>query len=469
MYFGALEAGGTKMVVGIGDENGRILDRQSFPTLTPDETMPLIADYFKGRDIQALGIACFGPIDLIPDSPTYGHITSTPKLAWRDTDIVGYFKQALGVPIGFDTDVNGSLLGEVTWGCAKGLTDAVYITIGTGIGAGIMSGGKLLHGMLHAELGHMLMDREINDIYTGGCPYHGCCFEGLASGPAIEARYGRPAAELTDEKDVWELESTYIARALVNTIMILSPQRIILGGGVMHQGQLFPLIRRKVTAYLGGYIRTRELEDMDSYIVPASLNDDQGIMGAVKLAIDEYRARNQIIQPTAEAAVMSAGAADRKGDNMAKDELDRTMKDDRDGANDAGHDNSISDEKKYVARKRWLFLGLPFTFTKYTVGEDLLTIDSGFFKKKENDCYMYKIQDVQFSASLMERIVGLGTITCFTGDVTDPKLELIHIKHAKEIKDYIIRASERARIRRRTLNTLNIGAVPEELDPADFM
>jgi fructokinase len=286
MIYGGIEAGGTKMICVIGDENGRILDRMQIPTKTPEETMPIMIDYFKGKDIKALGIACFGPIDLNKDSKTYGYITSTPKLAWKNYDIVGAFKKELGVPIGFDTDVNGSLLGEITWGCAKGLTDALYLTIGTGVGGGVMAGGKLLHGMLHPELGHIKMAVADGDTYKGKCPYHGTCFEGMAAGPAIEDRWGKKAVELADDDKVWDLESTYIAQALCTYILTLSPQIIILGGGVMHQEQLFPLIRKKVLEQLNGYIVTKELKDIDNYIVPASLNDDQGIMGSIKLAMD---------------------------------------------------------------------------------------------------------------------------------------------------------------------------------------
>lgn len=286
MIYGGIEAGGTKMICVIGDENGKILDRMQIPTKTPEETMPIMIDYFKGKDIKALGIACFGPIDLNRDSKTYGYITSTPKLAWKNYDIVGAFKKELGVPIGFDTDVNGSLLGEITWGCAKGLTDALYLTIGTGVGGGVMAGGKLLHGMLHPELGHIKMAVADGDTYKGKCPYHGTCFEGMAAGPAIEDRWGKKAVELADDDKVWDLESTYIAQALCTYILTLSPQIIILGGGVMHQKQLFPLIRKKVLEQLNGYIVTKELKDIDNYIVPASLNDDQGIMGSIKLAMD---------------------------------------------------------------------------------------------------------------------------------------------------------------------------------------
>lgn len=286
MLYGAIEAGGTKMVCAIGDESGKILEQVSIPTTTPEETMPKIIEYFKGKDITAVGIACFGPIDLNKSSETYGYITSTPKTAWKNFNIVGCVKDALGIPVGFDTDVNGSLLGEITWGCAKGLTDAIYLTIGTGIGGGVMTNGKLLHGMLHPELGHIIVAKSANDKGECVCPYHDSCLEGLAAGPSIEKRWGSKAKELADRDEVWELEAEYIGTALVNFCMTLSPQKIILGGGVMHQMQLFPLVRKVFKEKMAGYISTKTLDNLDDYIVPASLNDDQGIMGAVKLAID---------------------------------------------------------------------------------------------------------------------------------------------------------------------------------------
>ena len=286
MLYGALEAGGTKMVCAIGDENGKILEQVSIPTTTPDETMDRIADYFRGKDIKAIGIACFGPIDLDKSSPTYGYITSTPKTVWKNYNIVGRVKEDLGIPVGFDTDVNGSLLGEVTYGCAKGLSDAIYLTIGTGIGGGVMANGKLLHGMLHPELGHIRIGKRAEDKGNSVCPFHDDCLEGLASGPSIEKRWGKRAVELSDREEVWDLEAEYLATAIMSYCLTLSPKKIILGGGVMHQEQLFSLIREKFVKKIAGYINTKELDDIDSYIVPASLNDDQGIMGAIKLAID---------------------------------------------------------------------------------------------------------------------------------------------------------------------------------------
>lgn len=278
------------MVCAIGNENGEILDRVSIPTETPEATMPRMLEYFSGKGIAALGIACFGPIDLNRKSPTYGYITTTPKLAWKNYDICGYFREHLGVPVGFDTDVNGSMLGEATWGCAKGLDTAIYITIGTGVGVGVLAGGNLLHGMQHPEGGHILMPVREGDTYGGKCPYHGHCLEGMAAGPAIEARWGAPAKELADRDEVWDLEAWYIAHALTSYIMILSPQKIILGGGVMHQTQLMGRIRAYVKDMIAGYMVTKELDDLEQYIVLPSLDDNQGIMGALKLGMDELAA-----------------------------------------------------------------------------------------------------------------------------------------------------------------------------------
>lgn len=275
------------MVCAIGNEQGEIFERISIPTETPEITVPKLIEYFKDKEIEALGIGCFGPIDLNRDSETYGYITTTPKLKWANYNIVGAFKDALAIPVGFDTDVNGSALGEATWGITKGLENSVYFTIGTGVGAGIISNGKLLHGMLHPEGGHVLLSKHPDDTYAGKCPYHGNCLEGLAAGPAIEERWGKKGVELADRREVWELEAYYIGQAIVDYIVILSPQRIILGGGVMHQEHMMPLVREEVRRQLNGYIKTKELEDLESYIVLPSLNDNQGIMGALKLALDE--------------------------------------------------------------------------------------------------------------------------------------------------------------------------------------
>jgi len=286
-YYGSLEAGGTKMVCAIGDEQGNILERISIPTLAPENTMPAILDFFKNKNISALGIGCFGPVDLDKKSPTYGHITTTPKLAWKNYAIVGVCEKELGVPVGFDTDVNGSALGEATWGCTKDLDNSIYITVGTGIGVGVIIDRKPYHGMLHPEGGHIFLARHPQDpMERGVCPYHELCLEGLASGPSIQARWGKPGVELADRKEVWELEAYYLAQAICSYIMILSPERIIIGGGVAHQEQMMPLIRKEVLRQMGGYIAAKGMQDLDNYIVLPSLNDDQGILGALKLAMD---------------------------------------------------------------------------------------------------------------------------------------------------------------------------------------
>lgn len=284
MRLGALEAGGTKMVCAVGDEKGKILERRVIPTGTPEETVPALVEYFRARDVAALGIGCFGPVELDRTSPEYGHITTTPKTAWRGFDIAGTFARALGCPVGFDTDVNSAALGEAVFGRARGKHSVVYLTVGTGVGGGAYVEGRLLHGMLHPEMGHVPVTRRPGDAYAGCCPYHGSCLEGMASGPAIEGRWGAKPAALADRPEVWDLEAEYLAQALAGIILTLSPEMVILGGGVMEQAQLFPLIRAKTARALGGYLQTEELADLERYIVPAGLHGDQGILGCLELA-----------------------------------------------------------------------------------------------------------------------------------------------------------------------------------------
>lgn len=287
MLLGGIEAGGTKMVCAVAEvreEKATILERVSIPTGQPKETFEEMISFFEGKGIKALGIGCFGPLDLDRKSKTYGYITKTPKEGWADCDVVGTFAGALKVPVGFDTDVNGAILGEVTWGAAKDCDSAIYITVGTGVGVGVYCNGGLLHGLVHPEAGHILLTRHPLDDYRGRCPFHSNCMEGLASGPAIEERWGKPAAELWDRQEVWELEAYYIAQAVADYILSYSPQKIILWGGVMHQKQLFALVRNQVTELLGGYVHHRMVEtQMQDYIVPPALGEDPGILGAVCL------------------------------------------------------------------------------------------------------------------------------------------------------------------------------------------
>lgn len=288
-YIGALEAGGTKMVCAIGSASGEIIEQVSFPTDTPQQCMPHIIDWFAARDICALGIGSFGPTGVDPSSETYGYILETPKKDWAGFNLLGTLQDALAIPCAYDTDVNVACLGEATFGCAQNISNVLYLTVGTGIGAGVLIEGNLIHGMLHPEAGHIRLKKHPDDPGTSICPWHDDCLEGLASGPSIEARWGKKAYELSDDKRVWEIESDYLAQALATFILTYSPQRIILGGGVMKQTQLFALIRQKTQDYLNGYIKTPELEDIEHYIVPNSLQEKQGIMGCIELGRRVYK------------------------------------------------------------------------------------------------------------------------------------------------------------------------------------
>ncbi len=278
---GAVEAGGTKFVCAIGDETGNIIERIQIPTTVPEETMPKVIEFFKGNQLEAIGVGSFGPINLDKESTTYGYITSTPKPGWRNYPIVRTLENEFGIPIGFNTDVNAAALGEAIYGAAKGLDSCLYITIGTGIGAGAVVQGKLLQGLSHPEMGHILVRRHPEDTYRGKCPYHGDCLEGLASGPAIEERWDAKGVNLADRPEVWELQGYYIAQALIQYMLILSPKKIILGGGIMHQKQLFSSIYKHLKEFIADYIILPELSD---YIVSPSLGDDAGITGSLMLA-----------------------------------------------------------------------------------------------------------------------------------------------------------------------------------------
>lgn len=281
MYYGAIEAGGTKFVCAVVNENGEFIERLRVNTEVPETTMPQVLAFFKKYRFAAIGIGSFGPIDINRESPTYGNITSTPKKGWAQFPFVKTMKEALNVPVFFSTDVNAAALGEWKLGAGKGLDSCFYMTVGTGIGAGAVVGGKLLEGVTHPEMGHILLRRHPEDKFEGVCPYHKDCFEGLAAGPAIEARWGKKGSELSDTQKVWEIEAYYIAQALMQYILILSPEKIVLGGGVMKQMQLFPLIRQEVKRLLNGYLAVPEIiENLDTYIVPPALGDHAGITGA---------------------------------------------------------------------------------------------------------------------------------------------------------------------------------------------
>ncbi|PLR95891.1 ROK family protein [Bacillus sp. T33-2] len=283
---GAIEAGGTKFVCAVGDDTGKIMERIQIPTTVPSETIPQVITFFKKYLIEAIGIGSFGPIDVNLDSATYGNITSTPKPGWKDYPFVQEIKEALAVPVGFNTDVNAAALGEATIGAAKGLDSCLYITVGTGIGAGAVVQGNLLQGLSHPEMGHILVRRHPEDQYAGKCPYHQDCLEGLAAGPAIEERWGAKGIDLVQRGEVWDMEAYYIAQALMHYILILSPKKIILGGGVMNQKQVFASIYKYLPEFLNDYVSLLELSD---YIVSPGLGDNAGIIGSLLLAKEALR------------------------------------------------------------------------------------------------------------------------------------------------------------------------------------
>jgi fructokinase len=292
--YGGIEAGGTKFVCAIGTGPDDIRDEARFATTTPVETIGRAIAFFQTRqaELAAIGIASFGPVDPNPRSATYGFITSTPKPGWANTDFAGPIRQVLDLPVGFDTDVNGAALGEHRWGAAEGLDTFLYLTIGTGIGGGGMAGGRLMHGLVHPEMGHMLLRHDRTaDPFDGVCPFHGDCLEGLASGPALQARWGQPAEALPADHPAWPLQASYLALALTNLICSLSPQRIIMGGGVMMGPNLLPLIRARVQELLNNYVQAPEiLDEIDGYIVPPALGSRSGVLGAIALAEDRWRA-----------------------------------------------------------------------------------------------------------------------------------------------------------------------------------
>jgi fructokinase len=291
MLLGGIEAGGTKLVCAIGSGPNDLRASVLIPTTSPDETIERAIDFFRQQQrihgrLAAVGIGSFGPIDLRRESSTYGYITTTPKPGWANTDFANRVSRALDLPVGFDTDVNAAALAEWQWGAGRGLNSVLYLTIGTGIGGGAVIGGQPLHGLLHPEMGHIRIshDRE-RDPYAGACPYHGDCLEGLACGPALEQRWGQPASRLPEDHPAWALEAEYLALALMNFICTLSPERIVMGGGVMKQRQLFPLIHRRLRELLTDYVQSPQTtSELNTYVVPPGLGNEAGVLGALALA-----------------------------------------------------------------------------------------------------------------------------------------------------------------------------------------
>ncbi|HWQ00928.1 MAG TPA: ROK family protein [Gaiellaceae bacterium] len=285
--YGGIETGGSKWECAVGTGPDDIRDTETIPTTTPDETIDRAITFFeRAKPVDAIGIGSFGPVDRNPSSSSWGHITTTPKPGWANTDIGPEVQRRLSVPVAFDTDVNAAALGEQRWGAAQGLDTFCYITIGTGIGGGGMAGGNLLHGLVHPEFGHLRVPHDAAaDPFAGTCPYHGDCWEGLASGTAIRSRWGRPAEELAGRDDVWELEAYYVALGLVCVISVLSPQRIIVGGGVGTAPRLLDRVQSEVVTLLNGYLDADLLgEGIADYIVAPALGRRSGVLGAIALA-----------------------------------------------------------------------------------------------------------------------------------------------------------------------------------------
>jgi fructokinase len=290
--FGGIEGGGTKFVCAVGSGPNEIIEEARFPTTTPDETTGKAIHFFKKyldgpQKITALGVATFGPIDPGKSSPTYGHILPTPKAGWSNYDIVSALKKELELPIHFDTDVNGAALAEAKWGAGKGCDTVLYITIGTGIGGGLYINGSLSHGLLHPEMGHIRIPHDLSkDPFKGSCPFHTDCFEGLAAGPSIEKRWGQKAETLPKDHPAWDIETDHIANALANYILTISPQKIIVGGGVAQQEHILPMVHSKVLKVLNGYVQSEQItKNISSYIVLPELGNMAGVLGALALPI----------------------------------------------------------------------------------------------------------------------------------------------------------------------------------------
>ena len=317
VLFGAVEAGGTKFVVAIADGRGEILAQERFPTTDPPATLAAMIGFLRQRGgtrgaFSAIGVACFGPVELDRNSARYGFIGRTPKAGWSGTDIAGVLAREFSCPIGFDTDTNAAALAEHRWGAARGVDNLVYLTIGTGIGGGILIDGAPIHGLMHPEMGHVYPRRHPLDLsFPGVCPFHRDCMEGVASGPAILARTGASLQELDAAHPQWEIEADYLGQLCALLVVTVSPRRIVMGGGVMSQRRLLPMVHERTRHWLGGYIdRTEVVSQLDSYVVAPGLGDNAGVLGALVLAMDA----------ATRTATAAASASARNGDSFAGSE-----------------------------------------------------------------------------------------------------------------------------------------------------
>jgi fructokinase len=285
--FGGVELGGTKVVCAVGTA-AEIGAETRFPTGAPETTLERAAAWLEqegGGELAAVGVASFGPLELRPAQPSYGSVRSTPKPGWSNVDLVGLLRGRLGLPVGFDTDVNGAALAEGRLGAALGAGTFLYVTVGTGIGAGVVAGGRLVAGLVHPELGHLAVPREPGDDFPGTCPYHGDCLEGLASGPALERRFGDAPERLrgSSAERACGLAAAYVAAGLRNAVYTVAPERIVVGGGVSRLPGFLPEVRTRLRQALGGYPGLPEHDD-DSFVLPPALGDRAGVLGALLLA-----------------------------------------------------------------------------------------------------------------------------------------------------------------------------------------
>ena len=286
--FGGVETGGTKCVCALGTDSGELLARAEFATVDPARTIGEVVRFFRERPVpEAIGVGSFGPVELDPASASWGCVTTTPKSGWRYASVAPAIASALGVPVAFDTDVGAAAYGEHTWGAGRGLASVVYLTVGTGIGAGVVLGDQVWHGMLGPEVGHVRIPRACDDAYAGCCPFHGDCWEGLASGQALAGRLGCPADELPDDDPVWELETGYLAAGILAITLTLSPHRVIVGGGVGGRPGLLERVRQQLRELVGDYHEALLLgEQIGAYLVAPALGADAGVLGAIALARD---------------------------------------------------------------------------------------------------------------------------------------------------------------------------------------
>lgn len=289
MYYAGIEAGGTKFVLAVSDENQKIVKKISIPTTTPEETLEKAFEFFDQYELKGMGIGSFGPIGVDSTKEDYGYILNTPKLPWKQYDVLGALKKRYNIPMAWTTDVNAAAFGELKKGAAQGKNSCLYLTVGTGIGGGIVLNGDIFSGFTHPEVGHIHVKRHPNDDYKGTCPYHHDCLEGLAAGPSLEARTGIKGQDLPLDHPIWKIQAYYIAQALMTYVLTIAPEKIILGGGVMNQEHMLVKIRESFKEQMADYM---EVPPLDEYIVRWGLPNESGIVGSLLLAEEAVKKAN---------------------------------------------------------------------------------------------------------------------------------------------------------------------------------